>query len=222
MSQDQLIKALRAAIKDTPVEKRGISVEIDVRVDSQAENCIERLREAYAVMRACYDETYNALQVIRQRYLECSQSELSDVLFALIQTSKFADDIRKEYDKTVDDIKKVVCERWVLDPASKPTIHGKYSNSQPAYKTRARMPKLKDEPEKYYACNDWLGIPKDLQDHGMMLTQEGEFKTKVVEIDYNGFASLIERYTLMNIPIPDFIYTYDEATVKVMKAEDLL
>jgi hypothetical protein len=224
MSSDE-IKRLKSLLKQVEIKKRPINVSIDIKSDSPPETCVERLREAYAVMRACYDECYHALQVIKQRYQGCKQSELSDVLLALGQTSQFADDIRKEYDSAMSEIKKVVCERWITDPDPPTSIHGKYSLSIPAYKKRAKLPKYKDDPENYRQVMAWLGVPEDLQDHGPLLVQEGELPTKVIDINYPGFQSFIERLGAMGCPLPDFVEkngTWDEACVTVRKTEDLL
>ena len=224
IARDNTLEALKKLL-DVPVPKRAITVDIDVHSDTPADSCIERMREAYAVMRAVFDEEYQALQVLRQKYLDCQQPELIDVLHALIQISKFSHDLSTECNKTVELINKTVCERWALDPNSTPSVHGKYARGEPKYKQRVKVPKLDDDPERYHECYDWLGVPRDLQDHGKLLTDEGEFITKVVEISWPGFQSMMERLQLMGHPIPSFIKpheTYEEATVKVCKVNDLL
>ena len=224
IARDATLDALKKLL-DLPIPKRAITVDIDVHSDTPADSCIERMREAYAVMRAVFDEEYQALQVLRQKYMDCPQPELIDVLFALIQIGKFAHDLSTECNKTVDLINKTVCERWAVDPNSKPSVHGKYARGEPKYKDRAKLPKRAEDPENYHGLYDWLGVPRDLQDHGPMLLDEGEFPTKVVEISYPGFQFLLERLQAMGTSIPPFIKPYEiytEATVKVCKVEDLL
>ena len=218
------IAALKKLLK-APFKKRRITVEISIDIDEPATDCTELLREAYAVTRAAFDQIYQTLQTCRKQYLTCTQGELIDCILAAQSISKFMDDLRKEYDRFIDEIEKVVCERWAVDPTGGASVHGKFARGEPKYKTRHAEPNFNTDPDQYHAIMDWLGIPKDLQNRGPELFQEGEFTTKVVDIHWRGWQDLLEKMKIAGHTLPPEVArlnTWEEATVRVVKTEDLL
>ena len=206
--------------------KREITCEIIVNSPEPAPNCFERLRESYAVMKAAYQECYQAIRAVQQKQMLMKVGELVDCQFALRESELLADDLRKEFKKLRDIMAKITCGLWITDPTSTDIVEGEYCNGHPDTKARANVPTFKKDPEKYIALMNWLGIPEDLQDRGMLpLAAEGEFETEVVRIHWSGFQDYFTRVMALGYPLPPGIDpedTWQEAIVTIRKKFDLL
>lgn len=224
----RILAELRQLIEDTKPVKRPIAVEIQVIAETPADTCVERLREAYATMKECYKETFEALQVIRQKYADEQRlNELVDILYALRETAGFADDIRKEFMRTFDEVEKVLGERHAMSVEYDKKIPGRFANAYPKVHRQLRtLPTFKHYPELYTKLMLWFGAAPDLIDQGPLLYDEGEFKSEVLKLSYEGFQDYITRCTLANIPLPqwltDEINFVDVYAANVRKQDDLL
>lgn len=209
--------------------KRPLSAEVVINDGGiPAESKFERAREVYAMMVAVHHECFLALRTIQQGQANLPLSELVDIQFALRESSKLADDLRKEFDATIKVQAAITCVNWAMDASSGgESIKGTHANGSPDIQTRVKVPTLEKEPEQYYQLMDWLGIPKDLQDQGKILAQEGEFSTEVVKVHYPGLQDMINRMQYAGYILPEFLTTAKSATwnehiVRVTKKQDLL
>lgn len=225
--QKALLQQLQDLVEAAKPPKRQIKVDILIDTNNQlADSVFERLREAYAVMRAAFDEVVHATKVAEQRYRECVQGELADCLYAMRETSEVCEGLRKFIDKVAHEIKKTVCERQVAAPEGA-MIRGEFCSARTSYKQLSKIPSFDNDPEGYNLICDWLGIPEDLRDRGKILfaAPDGEFETEVVKINFNGYQDMLEQYRAAGYVLPECVKIRDmgqTANVVCTKKEDLL
>lgn len=226
--QKALLKQLEELAKATKPPKRKIKVDILVDTDNTpAPNAFERMREAYAVMKACFEDCMHALKVAEQNYEALPLPAMGDLLCVIRQTRDFGEGLRKEYDALIDTIERVICERHFSNASQETPIKGEYCSFTPKYRPRFSMPTFDKEPEIYAELMDWLQVPEDLRNRGRELYagEDGEFRTEVVKIDYLGFRDMIEKYQRMGYAMPPCVEACkvnDEPVVILRKTEDLL
>jgi hypothetical protein len=237
-AQRETIEALKKLVAESKPRKRQIKVDILIDTNNEvAESVRERMREAYAVMKAAYEECYQAAKVAGQKHLEISPNEAVDVLFCMKQTIEFATDLIKQFNRIAQAIKNSVVEQHEMQP-DQGIILGTLAKGACSRKERVQIPSFSNDPVTYNLIYDWLGIAEDLRDRGKelyamppeghVLTDEddkSEFRTKVVEIDYKGFNDLITKYRNAGYVLPDFIQKCliaPEAYVTLYKTEDIL
>jgi len=185
---------LRDAVKDTT---RPIAVDILVGVQEPAEDCIEQLREVYAIARECHKQCYEQLQSVRKKFkVDCNQQQLIDVIYLLREISNTFEDLRKEFSRAKSDSEYTICERHSADATQPDSYFGKFATGNCYQRETFDLPTFSKDPEGYNYLCDWLGIPEDLRDKGKELwaAPHGEMRTKIVEPDYNGFNDMIEKY----------------------------
>lgn len=224
VSKAQQEKALRDLVNTMHV-KREIQVEIVcVSPQGPAETVVEQLRDVYAVAKQVFTETLSTLKAIRAKHVtECTQAQYADVLFLLREITTQFEELRKEYSKELSTATVIVADRWAREADPPHSYMGVYASAYPGFKARVYLPKQDQNPELYKQICDWLGIPHHLQDRGKELYagEAGELRTKVVEIDYNGFQDLLRRLQLNNMQPPKFIVdsveSINEPYVKVVR-----
>jgi len=184
------------------------------------------LREIYAIAKAAHAEIDQALKVLEQQQPGLPVEQLVDCIFALRETENLLEDSRRMCSVANKSAQGITCAKHALNPLAEKSITGEFCKGYPDIKMRALVPSFAKDPERYNQLCDYLGIPEDLRDHGPLLVEEGEFKTKVVDIDWNGFQSLIQRQRLMGYEtLPPGIKEseqFAEATVRVVKNRDLI
>jgi hypothetical protein len=221
------IQFLERMLKETRPTPHVVSAEVTVNSEKVAEDCVDRMREVYAVMKAAYMEMHNGVAVVEGRAQDYDSSKLVDCVFAAKETKKLAEELVKELNGMLRQLQRTICLRWLPEADADHKIRGNFADGYPRVRREAVLPKFEKDPVEYNKVCEWLGIPEDLRDKGRILVVEGEFYTKVVELSYVGFNHLIERYEHCGIGLPDFITnakwgfieTYDVAT---RRSADLL
>lgn len=226
-----LARQLAKLVKETAPKPREIGVEIVVSSDddSAAGDCVEAMRESYAIVKQAFQDCFNTLQVVRSKYeTECTQADLADISFIAREIMILLKDLTTEHNKTKDAIAKIMCAAsggFSVQTGHPPGVVGRFCNAYCRDKMRVRVPKFEHEPEVYQAMMRYFGIPEDLWDRGKELWAEGEFRTKVFEADYLGLQDWIDRITAMGHAVPDCFppeYRFTEATVTCKKTRDIL
>lgn len=225
MGAKDVLNALQSLVEATKPERREIKVDILIDSREPAETPFERLREAYAVIKQAHEECHHALKVAETRYKDCALRDLADMLNALNQVSKYADDIRKDYDALAGDLKSDICARFFANPNPGNVITATTCKAYPSVSINVGVPTFHKHPEDYLALMEWLQVPADLWEQGPLLTEEGEFRTKVVDISYPGYKHMLERYVLAEVPLPSFITDHlrePSSNVKILQSGDPL
>lgn len=231
----EALNQLNALLAETKPPKRSIKVDIIVEAEP-APDCFERMREAYAILKAAYTgiggsgEIHQCLRVAEQNYKSLTQAKLVDLIYAARHVRDLAEDMRKKFSAFVADLEKTCCERDAADSMSRGgSIQGEFASGSPAYKKRISIPDFEDDPERYNRFCDWLGVPEDLRDKGKILYagELGEVETEIVKLSYKGIQDMINCYLAAGHVLPDFVMseqnkTWDEATVRITKKDDLL
>lgn len=215
--------------KEPPIARR-IAAEIAIVTDppdSPPINILEVLREAYAMAVAAHDEIYRILIMANER-VERAQvplEEMVDCAFAARETNALVDDLRKQLTAFEESLAQAVSIQWVTMDEPESKIEGQYCNGFPSVKLYCKLPTLDKSPEKYNLLMDYLGVAQDVRDQGKLLTQEGEFKTEVLKLDFNGFADWITRAQLGGYALPPGIDEKDiwrKPALKVVRKFNLL
>lgn len=191
-----------------------------------AEDCIDRLREAYAIAKAAHDEIYLAVKAVEQHAGTLPDGESIDCAMAARETAALAESIEKECKRLQKVLEKLTCLRMSMDPLAdgKPK-RGRYASGSPRQAMRTKIPEFKSDPEAYNALMDWLGVPEDLRDHGKELWQEGEFETEVLKINWNGFQDYLNKIATMGYELPpgcSQATTWTDYGLTLRKLNDLL
>jgi len=92
--------------------------------------------------------------------------ELVDRIFVLRETSKYLEDIRKEIDGVKHIMEQVCCAQYTVkysdDPGKSEPIRATLATGTPKLSMRAKLPKLRSEPERYHKLLKYFGIPDKL------------------------------------------------------------
>lgn len=218
--------------KKPPLEPaRELTAEILVYSATPADTQFEVMREHYAVFVRAHEDLYKSLVQTREKVdaAKLSAPEMCDITFAIREIKAIADDIDKEINVLLKRLALAVCIQWVMDAASDPDvddkIEGQFCTGFPDVKDTCVPPTFAKDPKRYNELCDFLQIPEMLRDRGKELFQEGEFRTKIVDIDWNGFQDYIRRLQLNGYPMPPGIdqeTVFKEQKLTVRKKRDLL
>jgi len=121
----------------------------------------------YVQARKAHREIYKQLIDLKEDVAnELSEVELADAAFALAQSIKYLEDLRKELTKAASHIKNMACLLWTENQAT--TMNGEpirtpYCTAMPEVKMYAPFP-IKKDREGWDELMDWLGIPKEIAD----------------------------------------------------------
>ena len=212
------------AVASTTPSARPLHAEITIVSPDPPANVFDRMREIYAMAESVHRETIFALKVMTQNQATLPLPEMCDALLALRESAARFEDISKMLRAQMRTMQQIICMKHVANPLAENTIKCEHGYAKPEMKPRADLPTYAKEPEDYFALMAWLEIPENLWDQGKFLVEEGEFRTKVVDIDYLGFQDYLERMKLAGIEAlpPGVKDVWYEATVKVTKKKDLL
>lgn len=213
---------------DSDTGYRQLHAEIQIVSDAPAIDAFDRLREVYAISTAAHAEIYQAIKVLEQNRDKMPQGVLCDCVLAIRESVKKLKDTVSTLEHASEKIQDTVLIRYVADPESlegNGQIYGNFCRGKPEYKARGKIPTFSKEPDRYNKMMDWLGVPEDLRDRGKELYEEGEFRTKVVDIDYLGLQDMLQKYAMNGIEIPDWLPPQEkfvEPCVTVWKLRDLI
>ncbi len=148
----------------------------------------------YEAFIAAHADLYLPLKRLRERMQRTNDMhELVDTVLVLREMYKYADDLRKEIQRTRDVCERITCVIWAKGTDAEP-IRTAYVTASPDIKYMASIPKRKTDPEKYAALMNFLGIPDQL------------WRTtgpEVVRAHWPGFVDYVSARMEAGLPLPD-------------------
>lgn len=123
-----------------------------------------------------------------------SLTTLVDHAFALRETSKLCDDIRKEAILLYDLASRVTCMLHVQS-GSADNIKTDHCTAIPDMKMSCKIPTLKNNPEEYYALMEWLKVPRDL-------LGSAEHDSEAIRPHWPGMVELITNLAAQGKSVP--------------------
>ncbi len=129
----------------------------------QIKACIEQ----YTKTKELFVETYSVLSVVRDNVKEQKYTlkEMVNIIQAFREMSKFLVDLKREVDGLQNLTESLCCAKWVTENVNttKPKpIRTHLATGSPKVSMRAKLPKLRSEPEAYYALMEHLGVSREV------------------------------------------------------------
>lgn len=183
------------------------------------------LQDCYRTAKAAHEALYIRLQQIRQTLASQTLEGLADIAYALRESEKYLQDIRKENTATAETAERLCCLRYLEDASNVEPIRTEYCTATPDMKTCAKVPNLKNDPKGYASMMQWLGIDPILWDQGEIETESGKEDTEVVSVHWPGFTALLGRLAANGLPLPDGIEvdaTYHLYKLRIRKRKGVI
>jgi len=191
----------------------------------------ETSAEMLPILPVIYTEAINAhaaaylkLQSVKAALPAATLNQLCNIAYALRETTKYIEDLRKELIAIEKFAERLACMRFIQDGEKtvrkKENIKTEYCTCTPAVNICAAIPKADKSPDEYNALMNWLGIDPVLRDQGEIETDRGIEDTEVVRIHWPGFQCLLNRLNSQGIALPDGIEmdkTYTEYKLRIRK-----
>jgi len=173
------------------------------------------LLEQYVGLRQCYLDTYALLaeirDCVREHKADYKITNNVDFLYVMRETSKIANDLRKECDGIIKIFENVTCALWVTQNEAGP-IRGALATGSPDLKVGVNLPNQNREPEKFEALMNFFKIPNDA------------VKNKVVKLYWPGLCEHISNLIEEGKPLPpgiDPTKTYPTYSVRILMFKNL-
>ena len=139
---------------------------------------------------------------------ETNLEELADWVFVMREAKAHFEQLQSKCNAMHDTAVKLGCAIYCTLPEThkyvvKAAIKTAYCTAKPDLKYCASIPKLKKDPDKYYALTDYLGIPRE------------HAEKQTVRVHWPSFVDHITDLTVSGKPLPPGIDA--EATYPVYK-----
>lgn len=121
--------------------------------------------------------------------------ELTDIAFSIRKSLDLVEDQRKELNRFVESLEKVIGALWVQNGDSEP-IRTDFVTASPRLKMVATVPSRHKDPEAYAKLMQFYNIP----DHLWNVKEEDH---PVVSIHWPGLVDDISERTMRGLPLPD-------------------
>lgn len=95
-------------------------------------------------------------------------TDVVDLLWYERETCRVLDDLRREIQKSYDDVERSLCAWMVLRNEPMTKLAGRVATAYPRVQMEATLPKKSEDPGGYYSLMRWLGIPEDKIDSGVI------------------------------------------------------
>ena len=148
--------------------------------------------EAYGSARSMFVDMYRELSILRDdaRANKFSEEDLVNLCIVLRETSRYIDDLRKEYDGVESLLQQICCaiytQKHINDVHEADPIRTGLVTASPTVKMAAKIPKLKDNPEAYYSLMDHLGVSRDMASSGILRTHYPALKEYLTDLATEG------------------------------------
>ena len=148
--------------------------------------------EAYGKARSTFVEMYRELSILRDeaKANKFSEEDLVNLCITLRETSRFINDLRKEYDGVEYLLQQICCaiytQKHINDAHEADPIRTGLVTGSPTMKMCAKVPKLKDNPEAYYSLMDHFKIPRDIAEMDVLRTHYPTLNTYLTELATEG------------------------------------
>jgi hypothetical protein len=132
-------------------------------------------------------------------------NELTDAVYSLGEAYKYADDLRREIDKTKKLASKLVCLLWAKFTEGGP-IRTAHCTGTPRIKMIASVPSARRDPEAYESLMEHLAIP------------ERVWRNDVVRPHWPGLVEHLSQRLEQGLPVPPGIdpdKTYPDYAVTI-------
>lgn len=177
-----------------------------------AHDDLRKMMEYFTAVRELHLRTYAHLTKI-QDDLKAGKFTLVDMvnfLYVFRETSRLADDIRKELDGSSGLMEKVCCAMYIArcsnDQMRPEPIRTGMATGTPSVKMGARLPSRRDEPENFAALMKYLGV------------DDSAIATDVVRPHWPGIVASLTQLAAEGKPLPpgvDTNATYPVYTVSL-------
>lgn len=121
---------------------------------------LEKYETVRGVFLECFDFVIDVQNTVKSTPL--SLERMTDLAYVCKESAKLLDDLRKEYTRLGETLEKLTCAIWIretdIGENTQPNIKGVLATGTPDMKMAARVPREKDEPEKYHALLKHLGF----------------------------------------------------------------
>ncbi len=148
--------------------------------------------EAYGNARDTFVEMYRELSILRDdaKANKFSEEDLVNLCIILRETSRFIDDLRKEYNGVEYLLQQICCaiytQKHINDVHEAPPIRTGLVTGSPTAKMCAKVPKLKDNPEAYYSLMDHFKIPRNVAEMDILRTHYPSLKEYLTNLATKG------------------------------------
>jgi len=147
-------------------------------------------KEVYKAVYTAHAEAYAKLKKMHDVVGSCSDvKEQADFAYALRETAKLADDLRKMADATRSIAEKICCAVAVKDGITDP-VRTEYCTATPRIKMSATLPNKRTDPERYAQLLEFFGMTDEARE------------MDVARINWNGFVDYVTRACEEGRPLP--------------------
>lgn len=147
---------------------------------------------------------------------EQSLEELADMAYAMREIAKFADELRKQAARVQDTAGKLACLYWSERQQMEP-IKTQHCTGTPEVGLMVAIPHKRNDPEKYAAFIDWLGIPREV---AVLNDPSNKDEHAPVDLHYNGVCEYLTKRLATGGDMPpgvDLEKTYSVFNLRLRK-----
>lgn len=156
--------------------------------------------DLFSVVKQAHANTYQQLQILKRAIAKTGDiKELCDVVYALKEALKFAEDIEREVQSLEQVSVKITCGMWVQLPGDPAPIKTDYCTGSPDVKMIASCPSPKRDPANYDKLMQHLGVPRHLYEMGLGEEAEGK---RVVDLFWPGLVDYVTNELTAGRPQP--------------------
>jgi len=129
---------------------------------------ILELVKKYGKIRALFVETYQQLSELRDlgKNNKLSMYDETNICYILRETSKFLNDLRKEFDGVEGLLQNACCAKYIVantaNPNNSEPIKTGVVTGTPKVHINAKIPRMSKNPDAYWALMEHFNVPKEL------------------------------------------------------------
>lgn len=148
----------------------------------------QRLIDLHKRAQTLHAEYYNALGDVRDEARKMKGAPVVDAVYVLKRSREIVDDTRKEINKCLDFIERIGC---MIALQNEGHLEGDLAKGSGNVKQQPAIPNREDEPDKYFALMDALGIPRELSEN------------RAIKPSFRGIGEFVEKLGAEGKPMPD-------------------
>ncbi len=115
----------------------------------------------FAILENAHSQVYLGVKALHEKVAACHDMvELTELAWTLKQSHKYADDMRKELERTQKTCERLACLLWTKTDGG--PIRSPSCTATPRVKMMASLPHRERDPEAYAALMSYLKIPPEL------------------------------------------------------------
>jgi hypothetical protein len=137
---------------------------------------LQELLDVYETLKNLHSTAYilvsNIRDSLRGKQVSYNLKDATNFVYVMREIIRYCEDIRRELDAVRELLEQWGCAKYVVenlnDPGKSEPIRASLATGTPKIDIRAKLPKLKEDPDAYYALMEHLGVSKDDAEKGIV------------------------------------------------------